>query len=637
MRKRVAVFGNGWSDEYIRRAINGIRKCALEENIEIHFFIQYASMGDDDDYVHGYLNILNLPDISTYDGVILFGNTLNTRGELKLLRDRILAANVPAVCLEYQIDGIDCICTDNYSGMREICEHLVNEHGVKKICFISGNKGNWESDERQRAVCDVLEENDLKLEDDYIIEGDWGYFEVGARIPEWLETHELPDAFVCANDVMAIGTAMTISKLDYYVPEDVLVTGFDNIDEGKAFSPVLTTVDRGWETHAHDGMKHLVDLMNGLPRFEKNLVLPSHICIGSSCGCKLSAEQKKIHFKYLNNSYSKPNFKIRFGWHLGTIDEVTNDEVKNLEDLNTNFKYIFRYAGQKYYHNYEGNTFCVCLDDAFVDSIYENSSCRCIGYGNRAKVVYTLRDNVSLPIQNIDTSYIFPVLDTPDEEPPLYIISPIHDKGFNIGYAVFKNSLELVEMQLLDEWLKHIAKCMVRTRLYIRMAKINQKLQEISFVDELSGLLNRKGYEQKAIPYLEEIRSEGKCGVLMVVDINKMKTINDRYGHLQGDMAIRVVSEAIKSILPKNWYGVRYGGDEFVVLGENVFLDNGNVLEKQLCDSVERIAKNMKISFELTVSVGSVIISPDDKLMLDEYFKVADTAMYEMKNARDGE
>lgn len=634
MRRKIAVFGNGWSDEYLKCAIDGIRKCAVENDIEVHFFVEYAANGDDPLYAQGYLNILNLPDFHNYDGAVLLGNTLNNRGELQTLRDRINEANIPAICLEYEIDGLDCICTDNYSGMRQLCEHLVEDHGVKNVAFIAGDNSNWENNERRRAVEDVLNEHGLNLTDEDVIIGGWSYYDVQENLPRWLENHRLPDVFICANDIMAMGAVITLGVCGYIVPDDVKVTGFDNIVAGRAFIPMITTVNRGWNERSYDGMKHLVDLMNGKPRYGKTFFFPTNLVVGESCGCVASAETKRKHMGYINESFSQPTYKTRFGWHLATIDEVTNDEVKNLEDLNKNFAYIFRNAGKSTYHNFEGETFCICLDDSFVDSIYKNTPGRCIGFGDRTKVIYTLKDSKSLPIQTIDTSYIFPVLENPGEEAPLYLIVPLHDKGFNIGYAVFKNFLDILDMHLLEDWIKHVTKCMIRTRLYIRMEIMNQKLQEISYIDELSGLLNRKGYEHKAIPHLEKIRSEGKSGVMMVVDINKMKDINDKYGHLQGDMAIRIVSKAIESVLPKGWYGVRYGGDEFVVLGEKVFVDDGKMLENQLCDSVKKIAKNMMITFDLTVSVGSVIISPNDNIMIDEYFKVADTAMYDMKKSR---
>ena len=171
----------------------------------------------------------------------------------------------------------------------------------------------------------------------------------------------------------------------------------------------------------------------------------------------------------------------------------------------------------------------------------------------------------------------------------------------------------------------------MRSRQNIIMETMNRKLSEISIMDELSGLLNRKGYERKGIPLLEQIKKEEKTALMMVVDINHMKMINDRYGHLQGDLAIRLVAKAIKDTIPSDWFGIRYGGDEFVVIGENVFVDDGTILKKQLCKAVESEAKSLMLPFELSVSVGSVLMDPKKDVALDEYFSLADTAMYEMK------
>ena len=163
------------------------------------------------------------------------------------------------------------------------------------------------------------------------------------------------------------------------------------------------------------------------------------------------------------------------------------------------------------------------------------------------------------------------------------------------------------------------------------MENMNQKLNEISVMDELSGLYNRKGYEKRGIPLLEQIKHEDKFAMMMVVDINHMKMINDRYGHLQGDLAIRLVAKAIRENMPEGWYGIRDGGDEFVVIGEKVFVDDGTILKRQICNAVEGEAKTMRLPFKLTVSVGSVLMDPKENISLDEYFRMADDAMYEMK------
>ena len=84
----------------------------------------------------------------------------------------------------------------------------------------------------------------------------------------------------------------------------------------------------------------------------------------------------------------------------------------------------------------------------------------------------------------------------------------------------------------------------------------------------MTGLRNRTGFDALALPYLLDCQKQGKNSAIVFADVNKMKTINDMYGHLQGDLALCTVAEAIKKSLPRNWIAVRYGGDEFLMVGE---------------------------------------------------------------------
>jgi len=625
MRKKVAAFANGWSDEFLMVAYEGIRKCAVENDIDVYFFVDYASGDGQDENNQGEINILNLIRMEDFDGVLLMGNTLTNAGELQILRERILKTGVPAVCLEYVVDGIDCICTENYPGMRELCEHLINDHGVKRIAFVSGMMDNEENAERLKAVRDVLREHRLSLSEEDIIPGEWSFYTIQGTLREWLKTHELPDALVCANDVMAIGAMTILTNLGYNLPEDVIVTGFDNITSSSTYSPTLTTVERQWDHRSYDGFKHLIDLMNGKPK-QGAVSFPSRLVARESCGCSVSDEMKREQLKTINQVYTVPIERTLFDWHLTGLDDATTGKG-TLEAIHDGMVEFFG-SGTT---SYEGDTFCICLDEDFVNSIYGHVEPRCLGYSEQMHVLYAKRDGKHLPYQKIKASYIFPVFSSPDEPAAVYIISPLHNQSSNIGYAVFKNYPDVLKTYFLFSWLRHLKTGLLRCRQNIIMEKMNEKLKEISMLDELSGLFNRKGYERKGIPLLEKIREEKKYAMMMVVDINHMKMINDRYGHLQGDLAIRLVAKAIKETVPEGWCGIRYGGDEFVVIGEKVFVDDGTILKNHLCAAVENEAKSLMLPFKLTVSVGSVLVDPDKNVALDEYFSIADQAMYEMK------
>lgn len=633
MKKKIVAFANGWSDDYLLTAMQGISERAKELDTDIFLFIEYASYGAPNQSRQGDINIFSLADLNKYDGILLFGNTLNNAGELKLLIDQIRVTDIPAVCLEYEEDGIACITTDNYSGMKELCDHLFEEHNIKNPLFVSGTRENKENEIRHKAFVDSLYEHGLPYDENRILYGEWSYYIIQQLLPEWMKEHpnDCPDAIICANDVMAQGTIIALARMGYDVPYDILVTGFDNLNSSKAFVPSITTVDRGWSERSAEALQYLVDIIDGKTS-GGNIIYHSSLCTGRSCGCNLSQENLRFQSSAGNHLSAVPAERTLIDWHLTAIDDATNAS-NNLDDLNKNFAEIFTSIGPNGTQGYEGDTFCMCLDESFVAAMLGNGQPRCIGYGDRMEVIFAMRDNKPLPRMKIDTSYIFPVFENPGESGNVYMIAPIHTDGDAIGYVVFKNRVEMLVSNFLYSWIRHMKSGLLRAKKNIEMASMNNRINEMSMIDELSGLLNRKGYEKRAIPLLEQFKKEGKTSVLMVADINKMKLINDKYGHLQGDLAIRLVAKAIMATMPEGWYGVRYGGDEFVILGEKPYYDDGSIIINQLSAAVVKQHDDMFLPFELTISVGSVIIDPNEDVSVDEYFKKADYAMYEVKKA----
>ena len=136
---------------------------------------------------------------------------------------------------------------------------------------------------------------------------------------------------------------------------------------------------------------------------------------------------------------------------------------------------------------------------------------------------------------------------------------------------------------------RHIASGLGRARQNIKLDKLNKLLADISVRDELTGLYNRMGYEKIAIPYLDELRHTKQNCVIMVADINRMKVINDKFGHLQGDNAIKITADVIRGSIPAGWKAVRYGGDEYVIIGEYDASEDMEAIKKAFISGVKGI------------------------------------------------
>ena len=161
---------------------------------------------------------------------------------------------------------------------------------------------------------------------------------------------------------------------------------------------------------------------------------------------------------------------------------------------------------------------------------------------------------------------------------------------------------------------------------------MSQQYLKLSTKDALSGMLNRQGLEKLAKPYYAQNKKNGLTTVLFFVDINKMKHINDQFGHLHGDLAVKTVAAAVLETVPRNWLVIRYGGDEFLVVG-----NSKNYNGEDYCTQIkERLASKtsvMHLPYNLSASVGTYSVPAQSAMTLEQAVETVDNIMYEQKQA----
>ncbi len=623
--EKIAVFTNGWNDEYLGFALQGIRDTATRYNMDVYVFMDYTSYDKTEENILGELNILNLPDLKNFDGVLLLGNTLYAAGEIDILRERVIEADIPAVCLEALIDDIDCFRTENVNGMKELTEHLIVKHGVRDIFWVGGPSDNKESIDRYNAVKETMNKHGLSVDPRKSVDGSWSFAIIQELMPDIIQGMDrLPDAFICANDVMAMGVCLSLDRAGYKVPDDVIVTGFDNLLSGSYFSPTIASVDRGWSTRSSQATEHLMSIMEDGPRCS-DTVFDSTFDPGESCGCPITAEEAFIQKEGGRRTYSLPLERTVFDWHLLDIDAATAG-IEKKSELHDAYKDLWSKN-----HSYEGDTFALCIDHTYMRSVEEDIMPLTEGYSEKMDVVFCMVDGRVMPEGSIYTKDLVPYYTSNPDDSVMFLFVPLHNQQYCEGYLVIKDNYKVIKDFYLNSLVSHISLGIDRGRQNIKLENMNRKLQEISVKDELTGLLNRMGYEKLAIPYLEKLREQRKKAIILVADINRMKLINDRYGHLHGDNAIKITANAIMKMIPKEWKAVRYGGDEYVIIGEAALCDNINHVKKKIIEDIDRQVAELKLPFKLSVSIGYVNVVSDSNLSIEECFRMADDAMYKMK------
>ncbi len=624
MKKKIAVCGSGWSNEYLKTVMSGIRKCAGENNTDVFVLMNYTITNAESYKESGEANIFRLLEYGEFDGVIILSNTLHTQEEYDYLCDIIKETNLPAICLEYQLPGIDFIGTDNYSGMRELCEHLFEHHKVSKPVFVSGPIENTESSIRRKALEEVMLENGLKLTEEQVIYCNWNYYEVTEKLPKWLKDNSgLPDVFVCANDVMAMAACEVLSNNNIRVPEDVLVTGFDRLESAILYNPMIATVDRSWDDMGYRALECLLQKIGEsslrISEFVSSKAVPAR-----SCGCELGEAHQNRQLKMIG-VYNKIVNDAFWGGHLCDIAERLGRVISD-EELHVSLATFLQDD-----HKYEGEEVYICLVDSFFSSISGETVLPQKGYTDKVDVIVALRDGVAYPRTAMNTSELIPGYDASAEGGRIYTIVPFYNTEGCYGYVAFGEERSMMYDYTLYNWMRNLTECLGHVRQNIVLADMNRKLEILSVTDGLTGVYNRMGCEKIAYPYLEKCHREGKRAVMMFADINKMKRINDKYGHIQGDVAITTVASSIREVLTDSWIIVRYGGDEFLMVGECDKDEEAEHLLQEIMKRMKEKATQMKLPYKLKVGLGFVFVEPHENLDLADCLRRADEAMYEMK------
>jgi signal transduction histidine kinase/DNA-binding LacI/PurR family transcriptional regulator len=204
---------------------------------------------------------------------------------------------LPSVIIGTSIQGSHYLVVDNYNGFRKSIEHLIEVHHCCRIAFIKGPENITEANERYRAYRETLAEYDLALEHELIAPGNFLPSSGVAAINLFLDERKLKpgvdfDALVAVNDNMAISAMEALQARGFYIPKDVAVAGFDDLEWSKSVIPSLTTVKQPLYTLGEEAVGIVLKLLEGKEAPEK-VMLSTELVVRQSCGCHYKDILKK--------------------------------------------------------------------------------------------------------------------------------------------------------------------------------------------------------------------------------------------------------------------------------------------------------------------------------------------------------
>jgi diguanylate cyclase (GGDEF)-like protein len=161
-----------------------------------------------------------------------------------------------------------------------------------------------------------------------------------------------------------------------------------------------------------------------------------------------------------------------------------------------------------------------------------------------------------------------------------------------------------------------------------------EELENQSLTDVLTGLNNRRGFLVHAEQHLKLARRNKQALVLVFVDLDQFKHINDTYGHAEGDRALKETAAVLRSSLRESDIKARIGGDEFVGLAINASERGVAPLRTRLEQALQDINRARSLPYTLTFSVGILRCPADHELTIEQLLTRADALMYEEKRRK---
>lgn len=616
IRKTIGVFINKTFAVFDNTVFRALEREGKRLNYDIIVFASAGYYLTESDYDIQEKNIFHFAAIEKLDGIITVPESYEQGEFRELLNDMLHRARCPVVAIRHEDAANDCVFTNEREAIRPLIRHLIEDHGMRRICFQKGFPGHEESEIRLGVFREEMAAHGIPVSRRDICPGNmWTNCGEEAYKAFFSDPDNRPEAVVCANDYMAVGLMRELKKHGLRVPEDVIVTGFDNIPVLGMDVPSLTTVQPDYAGMVAEAMNHLDrQIKGGTAQNQTRIALNGRFILGESCGCGKRHEdyfrrvsEQTTHLLELENDQDAMMNNL-------SIDLGACDDLKELHAV--------MISPRSYNPIMRDHYLCLFGEP---DSLMREE-------GNRACLVHAIRDHrdCGMPMIGFDRSDLLPPMAERREEPQLLYVKLLHQNRHNFGYSVFRYDTGEVPSRsyVQTNALLSIALANIYRRRELMQLYEERRLSSIT--DMLTGLNNRRGLLERVEPIWRDLI--GQRVAFVCIDMDHLKWINDTYGHAAGDFAIRLVGQAIHETLPEGAVGSRIGGDEFVVfMAEGV---KAEAFAKAFEERLRRLNEAENRSFTVTASIGVSVKKLNEMDTIESCVRTGDKALYRAKEAR---
>lgn len=568
----------------------------------------------------GEAQIFSAFEPGRFDAVVIMSESFKNQEVINKLVSRSLHADVPVISIDKVMEGCINITFDYSNSFEQLVRHIVEFHKVKKVNMIAGYRDNPFSEERIGCFKRVLKENNIEIDDRRILYGDFWSYPTKVAVEEFIASGlEMPEAFVCANDIMALECMRTLKRHGYKIPDDILVTGFDGIDLEQYYSPRLTTAEYRIEDLADSIIDAVLNNVDGKKDMEPKVVKYINR-IGGSCGCVAvgaeNVEERLYEEKFITDS--REEF-IQFMYNMIA-------QLSNYPDLHYIFRMIPEHIGK-----IECKELWMSFNSDFLDEDmnvsfdFDRNAQNCSKYTETMRLpLHIIGDEINQEQEYLQSD-LLPDMEKVLESNDYIMFVPIHLQGVTVGYMANAFDAENFYFSYYQTFLLDFR--------HILEVYVNRSAVERLYVsDVLTQIYNRHGFYRNIGEIMRHSQKTGEPFTIISLDMDGLKTINDTFGHAEGDFALRKIGECMRNATIKSEVCARFGGDEFIIAFSAA---DGEARAKEIINTIraelERFNSFGTKPYYVNVSVGVFSKISEKTDTLDEFIKYADAAMYENK------
>lgn len=618
-RKKIAVLMASIDREYQQDFASGLASAGAKYGIDICIFNSQGHMNIAISTSEvGESLIYDLPDLNDFDGIVSLPATMGSDIALKKLYEAIAPLKgKPHVSIDVPQEGAVTIQFDDRISVDEMTEHIITEHGARKIAFVSGPLNSDVALERVEACRNAMKRHGLVLEDNMLFDGQWTRVGGRSAAEQILDMGgELPDAVMCGNDDMALSVIECFNENGIRVPKDVAVTGFDALRE--AVMRGLTTICRPIDRSARKAIEILNSWIEGEEPTEKDVILSTIPIYGDSCGCTQSLDHINEKLRALGSErWNMETILTRVSMFSGAMAGVGDEEEAHIKI-------------HDFVKSWNIREMYLCVDPSICRDIKASDTGK--SFPDEMLLLYGIRNGREYDTTIIPTFDLAPVLQEMRKNTTCLVFCPLYYRDRSFGYVAM--NLGSGTGAALYPVLMLLNGTLMSLYLQMNIKRSAAIIDRMASHDIMTGLLNRRGYMERAPQVLDQAKKEGKYFTLISADMDHMKVINDQYGHLMGDEAICRMGKALEKIRKMELTPVHISGDEFLAFGILDDPEKAQLLVPFMNQALEELNKTDPWICDISASFGVYTAIPKDGDSIDIFMTMADRAMYADKNRR---